>query len=86
MSRRYNTSPDFLFYSIKDSKYSSEDSRNENVVYAINKDGTLKGRNTKFDLSKIRAHKIQMILFLYLNNFVIFPNRANQVTRPCEKL
>ena len=52
MSRRYNTSPDFLFYSIKDSKYSSEDSRNENVVYAINKDGTLKGRNTKFDLSK----------------------------------
>ena len=42
-SRRYNSPSNYLLYSI-------EDSGNENVVYAINIDGALKGTNREIDV------------------------------------
>ena len=46
VSRRYNSPSNFLLYAI-------EDSGNENVVYAINIDGTLKGTNREIDVMKL---------------------------------
>ena len=43
-SRSYNSRSNFLLYSI-------EDSENENAVYAINIDGTLKGAHREIDFS-----------------------------------
>ena len=58
-SRRYNLPSNSLFYAI-------EDSGNENVVYVINIDGTLKGKGREFDLIKLcEESKLYMTSVLY---------------------
>ena len=71
MSRLYNSPSNFILYAI-------EDSGNENVVYVINKDGTLKGTNRVIDVIKLcKERKIFHDIIIVMKHHDILLNRTN---------